>query len=83
MFFLKWLSRSEYGKFSNWIQSLRIAKAKKLLTEENDLSSNQVAKLCGYCDRQYFQRIFQQKEGMTPAQWVATTRQNQAPLPEE
>lgn len=72
-----WLSRSEYGKFTNWIQTLRIAKAKKILTENPDTPGNQIAKLCGYCDRQYFQRSFQREEGMTPLQWVTTNKQNE------
>ena len=39
------------------------------LIEQGDLSISQVAELCGFTDRLYFQRFFKKHTGVTPAQY--------------
>ena len=64
-----WLRGTPYEKFNNWIVSLRIEKSKKLLIKNPDLSNEEIAEQCGFCDRQYFQHQFSKKEGVTPTRW--------------
>ena len=65
-----WLSNSEYEKYNNWINALRISKAKELLINNPDMSYDIVSEKCGFCDRQYFYRQFKKQEGVSPAIWI-------------
>ena len=65
-----WLKTTPYQKFTNWIVYLRIEKAKQLQLEELDLTSKEIAKRCGFCDRQYYQCQFKKLVGLSPAEWV-------------
>lgn len=65
-----WLRSTEYEKFNSWILHLRIQKAKELLLNNPDLSSEEIAEKCGFCDRQYFQLQFAKLEGVSPAKWL-------------
>ena len=65
-----WLSNSEYEKYNNWINALRISKAKELLIDNPDMSYDVVSEKCGFCDRQYFYRQFKKYEGVSPAIWI-------------
>lgn len=50
------------------LQERRIEKAKKLL-HETDLSIFEICEAVGYKNSTYFYRIFEQAEGISPAQW--------------
>lgn len=54
------------------LQERRIEKAKKLLLE-TDLSIFEICETVGYQNSTYFYRIFEQAEGMSPAQWRVNT----------
>ena len=64
-----WLKSTPYGKFSNWINYLRIEYAKNMLFMNPNMSSEEVAQNCGFCDRQYFEKQFFKQEGITPSKW--------------
>ena len=65
-----WLKTTPYGKFTTWVNVLRVEKAKNMLTETPGLSNDMIAQQCGFCDRQYFQRLFRAQEGISPTQWA-------------
>ena len=65
-----WLKTTKYGKFSTWVNALRVEKAKNMLLETPGLSNDMIAQMCGFCDRQYFQRLFRAQEGISPTQWA-------------
>lgn len=46
------------------------------LIEQGDLSLTQVAELCGFTDRLYFQRVFKKKMSVTPGEYRATLRKS-------
>ena len=58
--------------FRAWRTSLRIADAKKLLTEDPDLPASQIARIVGINDRSNFFRQFTLITGLTPEEWRAT-----------
>ena len=66
----QWLNNSEFETFSRWIIYLRLVKSKKMMKEFPNLTSDEVADRCGFCDRQYFQRSFKKWMGVTPTQWI-------------
>ena len=65
-----WLQTTEFKQFNNWLMSLRIDEAKRLMLEHPDWSNETVSKACGFSNRTYFQSQFNDRVGMTPCQWV-------------
>jgi len=64
-----WLKATD-RVFNQWINSLRIEEAKQLLREHADWSNDSIADQCGFGSRSYFQTVFKDNTGMTPAQFV-------------
>jgi YesN/AraC family two-component response regulator len=56
-----------------WLVEMRIARAKRLLTE-TDMAVTQVAAAVGLGDPSYFSRQFRQVAGMTPMAWREAAR---------
>ena len=56
----------------DYLTGLRLNFAKKLMTENKILnySISEIAAMSGYYDNQYFSRIFKQKVGMTPMEFL-------------
>jgi two-component system response regulator YesN len=52
--------------YLEYIASLRMDFAKRLLTEDPSRRINEVAELCGYQDLKYFRKLFKRHHGMTP-----------------
>ena len=52
--------------------SIRIAKAKKLLREEQQVTVSMVAELVGYADLSHFERVFRRRVGMRPRDYRRT-----------
>ncbi|MBU9737786.1 response regulator transcription factor [Diplocloster agilis] len=50
--------------------SLRIAKAKELLSTQADIDIKTIASTIGYDDSRYFSRVFKNEVGTTPSEWV-------------
>ena len=64
-----WLRRQNC-KYSEWMTSLRIEEAKRVIKSHPDWSNESVAEHCGFSDRTYFQKKFKEKTGMTPADYL-------------
>lgn len=62
--------------FREWINGLRIEKAKALFREKPELSVEEVSSLCGFSTRKYFDQIFAAREGKTAAEWRKSTAQD-------
>jgi signal transduction histidine kinase/ligand-binding sensor domain-containing protein/DNA-binding response OmpR family regulator len=58
---------------SQYIRSLRLARARKLLVE-TDLPISSVAAECGFAYQNYFSRIFKKETGLTPSKYRAENR---------
>ena len=66
-----WLKQSGMH-YSEWLAELRIEEAKRTLREHPEWSNEAVAMHCGFNDRCYFQKVFKEMTGMTPAQYIIT-----------
>ncbi|MBR4595408.1 MAG: AraC family transcriptional regulator [Bacteroidales bacterium] len=55
--------------FRAWRTSLRVEDAKKMLIEEPELPSSQIARMVGVKDRSNFFRQFMEITGSSPDQW--------------
>ena len=64
-----WLRQQKF-KYSEWMTSLRIDEAKRVIKSHPDWSNESVAEHCGFSDRTYFQKKFREKTGMTPADYM-------------
>lgn len=69
-----WLKSSGHESFSQWISSLRIAEAKRVLSENPGWTNEAVADHCGF-SRSYFQKIFKKATGLSPAEFVEREQQ--------
>ena len=64
------LSQQLYGcAVAEKIRSLRMEKAKELLSGKEELPLSEVAALCGFHDYNYFITVFSREVGMSPAAW--------------
>lgn len=55
--------------FREWIVSLRIDFAKRMLTQHPGISISAVSEASGFLSLSYFTKIFRDKEGCAPTQW--------------
>lgn len=61
---------SVYGKsFRTWLSAIRVEEAKALMAEHPEYSNEIVSIECGFSSRVYFQRLFKERTGLTPAEW--------------
>ena len=68
--YLSQFINAEYGcSFYHWVNSLRIAEAKRLLTEHPEMKLKDIAQQCGFSSPTVFSRIFIRETGMTPRDW--------------
>ena len=68
-YYLSRLFKEEKGEnFSNYVTSLRLEKAKKLL-EDNSLIIKEITASVGYSDQNYFAKLFRQKYGLSPSEY--------------
>ncbi len=65
------LSKENFGVgIADHIRNLRIKKAKKLLSDQPDISISEVASACGFDDYNYFISMFKRVVGMPPKQYM-------------
>lgn len=57
-------------KYTDWIATMRVEEAKRVMKEHPELGNDAVALHCGFADRTVFQRTFKKVIGMTPAQFL-------------
>lgn len=55
--------------FRDWLNTLRIEQAKRIIVERPQLSFEQIADKVGFSSRSYFDVVFKEKVGQTPAAW--------------
>lgn len=55
--------------FKEWINSLRIEEAKRIITTEKRITLDDICERTGYADKSYFSKCFQRYTGMTVKQW--------------
>ncbi len=56
--------------FAEYVTILRMDYAKELMTENPNLLLTKVSELCGYKDPLYFSKVFRNREGIPPSQFV-------------
>lgn len=65
-----WL-RSQHLKYADWMNSLRVDEAKRVMREHPEWNNEAIAQHCGFCDRSYFLRKFKEATGMSPNEYTA------------
>ena len=70
--YLSQLINTEYGcSFYQWANGLRIAEAKRLMTEKPELKLQEIAERCGFSSAGVFSRAFTRETGVNPSKWGA------------
>lgn len=68
--YLSQFINAEYDcSFYHWVNGLRIAEAKRLLTENPEMKLKDIAQQSGFSSPTVFSRIFIRETGMTPRDW--------------
>lgn len=75
-----WLKATD-RVFNPWINGLRVEHAKRLLKEHAEWSNDSIADACGFGSRSYFQTVFKENTGMTPAQYLESEQKRRIPEP--
>lgn len=65
-----WLKTTEQELFNPWLTHLRIETAKRMMLEHPEWSNDTIAEQCGFSSRNYFQTVFRQHTGITPATFL-------------
>ena len=68
-----WL-KTQGTEYAPWLNGLRVEKAKRLLKEHPEYTTEAVANDCGFRDRSYFHRIFRELTGETPNHFQTNPR---------
>lgn len=61
--------------FREWITSLRLEYAKKILKEHPEINIQKLAESSGFLSQSNFIKLFSEKEGCTPAKWKKSNRE--------
>ncbi len=70
--YLSQFINTEYGcRFYQWVNTLRINEAKRMMTEHPDMKLQDIAEHCGFSSPAVFSRIFSRETGVTPSEWLA------------
>ena len=68
--YLSQFINAEYGcSFYRWVNSLRIAEAKRLLTEHPEIKLKEIAQQSGFSSPTVFSRVFIRETGISPREW--------------
>ena len=69
--YLSQLINTEYGcSFYQWVSSLRVEEAKRLMKEQPELKFKDISQRCGFASQTTFTRTFLRETGMTPKEWT-------------
>ena len=69
--YLSQLINQEYGcSFYQWTNRLRIDEAQRLMTEQPEMTMEDVAGQCGFASARSFYRSFYREVEMTPKEWM-------------
>ncbi len=68
------LIKDEFGvSYKDYVHSIRITESKRFL-ETTDLNINEVADVVGYGSISTFNRVFKEKEGLTPSEYLSSLK---------
>jgi AraC-like DNA-binding protein len=68
--YLSQFINAEYGcSFYHWVNGLRIAEAKRLLTENPEMKLKDIAQQSGFSSRSVFSQVFTRETGVAPSDW--------------
>ena len=68
--YLSQFINAEYGcSFYHWVNSLRIAEAKRLMTEHPEIRLKEIAQQSGFSSPTVFSRVFMRETGISPREW--------------
>ncbi len=70
-----WIKSSGYASFSQWITTLRIDEAKRLLREQPDYDIGTIAGQLGF-ERTHFHRTFKAQTGQSPSEYQRDIKKN-------
>jgi len=65
----KYVNQVEKKTFRDWISGLRVERAKHLLVENPELSTEEIASLCGFTSQSNFSHQFKALTGVAPSKW--------------
>ena len=69
--YLSYIFKKETGStFLQYLTNIRLQKACRLMTDNLELSLDDVAAKTGYHSTSYFHKIFRNRFGMSPRQWL-------------
>lgn len=64
------MAKQSYGMgIAEYIRTLRMEHAKKLLTDHQELSIGEIAERCGFSDYNYFSTVFRKMTGVSPRKY--------------
>lgn len=72
----EYIRDAEHATFRDWLNRHRIGYAKQLIQERPNTSMEEISLLAGFSSRSYFDVIFKEKVGITPAAWRNETLHN-------
>jgi len=67
-----YINQNEQKTFHEWINTLRIKEAKRLIAGNPELKLWQIAERVGYTDGKYFSVLFKKETGKTPSEYKET-----------
>lgn len=67
---VNYLNSCRKCSFRSWLSYLRIEEAKKIMLEHPEYSHETIADMAGFSSRTYFLKVFKDKEGKTPGEWL-------------
>ena len=65
-----WFPAAGYESYADWMQQLRIERAKSLMREHPEFRIDYIAAQCGFNSEKYFYPVFKKYTGITPQQFV-------------
>lgn len=68
-----YINKTYNQSFSDYVNSMRVAYAQRLLLQQRDIKMTEVAERSGFSSEQPFYRNFKKFVGMTPAEWMDST----------
>ena len=72
----QYINRVKNKTFNEWINGLRIDEAKRIMTENEEMTIEEIGEKVGYTDKSYFSKCFVKYAGMTPTKWKGEQSSN-------